>query len=304
MEKHTITGNRNKPLRGRFISPESNKIAQKTSYELAFLTTRAKKDYSITENLIIPGALIIAENMLGGAAVNAIKSIPFSDTTMARRIEEMACDVSQQVIEKIKQDKRFALQLDESTDISNQAQDITTFDSLSNLIIENEVVLTGRVMVIISNHLTILANTFLKYFPEIDLKDLTNTWITNPFATQAISEANLSNKLKENLLELSVDSSHEIYFTQHALCQFWTFASLEYKNISNVAITQLLPFHSTYLCEQGFSALTTIKTKLRNRLDPEPSLTLALTNIRPRISQILELKQHHSSIRFKNTFRL
>ena len=41
---------------------------------------------------------------------------------MARRIEEMACDVSQQVIEKIKQDKRFALQLDESTDISNQAQ--------------------------------------------------------------------------------------------------------------------------------------------------------------------------------------
>ena len=159
-------------------------------------------------------------------------------------------------------------------------------------------------MVIISNHLTILANTFLKYFPEIDLKDLTNTWITNPFATQAISEANLSNKLKENLLELSVDSSNEIYFTQHALCQFWTFASLEYKNISNVAITQLLPFHSTYLCEQGFSALTTIKTKLRNRLDPEPSLILALTNIRPRISQILELKQHHSSIRFKNTFRL
>ncbi|KAI6659528.1 SCAN domain-containing protein 3-like [Oopsacas minuta] len=60
--------------------------------------------------------------MLGAAAVNAIKSIPFSDTTMARRIEEMACDVSQQVIEKIKQDKRFALQLDESTDISNQAQ--------------------------------------------------------------------------------------------------------------------------------------------------------------------------------------
>ncbi|KAI6659900.1 SCAN domain-containing protein 3-like [Oopsacas minuta] len=60
--------------------------------------------------------------MLGAAAVNSIKSIPFSDTTMARRIEEMACGVSQQVIEKIKQDKRFVLQLDESTDISNQAQ--------------------------------------------------------------------------------------------------------------------------------------------------------------------------------------
>ena len=86
------------------------------------MTARAKKDYSITENLIIPGVLMIAENMLGAAAVNAIKSISFSDTTMARRIEEMACDVSQQVIEKIKQDKCFALQLDESTDISNQAQ--------------------------------------------------------------------------------------------------------------------------------------------------------------------------------------
>ena len=49
-----------------------------------------------------------------------------------------------------------------------------------------------------------------------------------------------------------------------------------------------------------FPALTTIKTKQKtkqkkNRLDPEQSLILALSNIRPRISQILELKQHHSS---------
>ncbi|XP_064413708.1 zinc finger MYM-type protein 6-like [Latimeria chalumnae] len=96
---------------------QSSKVALETSYEIALLTARAKKAYSTMETLIIPGALIIAEKMLGDKAVNAIKSIPHSDTSMARRIDEMAHDV-----QNITLDKGFALQLDESTDVSNNAQ--------------------------------------------------------------------------------------------------------------------------------------------------------------------------------------
>ena len=50
----------------------------------------------------------------------------------------------------------------------------------------------------------------------------------------------------------------------------------------------LLPFATTYLCETGFSALTTIKTKARNRLDPQHDLRCALTSIEPRFEKICD----------------
>lgn len=49
----------------------------------------------------------------------------------------------------------------------------------------------------------------------------------------------------------------------------------------------LIPFSTTYLCEQGFSASTTIKTKHRNHLEPEHDIHLALSKIEPRIDSII-----------------
>jgi hypothetical protein len=51
-----------------------------------------------------------------------MKAIPFSDNDVLRRTVEMAADVTDQVVEKIVLAKQFALQLDESTDISNEAE--------------------------------------------------------------------------------------------------------------------------------------------------------------------------------------
>ena len=58
----------------------------------------------------------------------------------------------------------------------------------------------------------------------------------------------------------------------------------------------LLPFVTTYLCEQGFSALTVIKTKARNRLEPDHDMRIALSKIEPRIEDIINKKMqfHHS----------
>jgi hypothetical protein len=47
---------------------------------------------------------------------------------------------------------------------------------------------------------------------------------------------------------LLADSGHEV--------QFFFLARKEFQELSEVAISQFLPFPSTYLCEQGFSALT------------------------------------------------
>ncbi|KAJ8967282.1 hypothetical protein NQ314_002955 [Rhamnusium bicolor] len=60
--------------------------------------------------------------MFDSKAVQAIKTIPYSDTTTVRRTQEMAQDVHEQLLQEIKIDHRFSLQLDESTDVANEAQ--------------------------------------------------------------------------------------------------------------------------------------------------------------------------------------
>jgi hypothetical protein len=56
--------------------------------------------------------------MFDDKIVSQIKAIPCSDNTV-KRIVEVAADMTDQVVEKIVLAKQFALQLDESTDISN-----------------------------------------------------------------------------------------------------------------------------------------------------------------------------------------
>ena len=53
-------------------------------------------------------------------------------------------------------------------------------------------------------------------------------------------------------------------------------------------MTFLLPFSTTYLCEQEFSALTVAKTKARNRLSPGNDLRVALSKIEPCIEEIMK----------------
>ena len=65
---------------------------------------------------------IAVETMLGPDAAKEVAKIPLSDSTVARRIEDMSEDIEGAVIQNIKTADKFALQLDESTDISGHAQ--------------------------------------------------------------------------------------------------------------------------------------------------------------------------------------
>jgi hypothetical protein len=67
-------------------------------------------------------AIETASIMFDDRIVSQIKAIPCSDNTMQRRIVQMVTDVTDQVVEKIVLAKQFAIQLDESTDISNEAE--------------------------------------------------------------------------------------------------------------------------------------------------------------------------------------
>ena len=71
--------------------------------------------------MIKPCILSAAEQILGPEAARKFDGIPLSNNTVQRRIEDIAMDIEQQVIEEVKKSHYFAIQLDESTDVSNCA---------------------------------------------------------------------------------------------------------------------------------------------------------------------------------------
>ena len=96
--------------------------ALKVSCRVAELISKKKQSHTLAEKIILPACKIIFEKMIGSNAVKDIAKLPLSDNTIARRIEDMSVDIENNILEKVLISVRFALQVDESTDISGHAQ--------------------------------------------------------------------------------------------------------------------------------------------------------------------------------------
>lgn len=105
-----------------FQASSINESALLASYKVAYRVAKAGKPHTIAEDLILPSALDMVEIMVGKQEANKLKNIPLSDNTISRRINDIANDIQEQVVEKLKNSQYFALQFDESTDVSNCAQ--------------------------------------------------------------------------------------------------------------------------------------------------------------------------------------
>ncbi|KAJ8897753.1 hypothetical protein PR048_003103 [Dryococelus australis] len=114
-------------------------------------------------------------------------------------------------------------------------------------------------------------------FVEGISKDKTPDWITNPFDIITATSSKLPIKMKEDLLTMSANSISKATFKQLSLCDLWTAARQELKENKRHCYFVASSI-SIYLCEQFFSALTSIKSNLRNCMNPEPGLILALTH--------------------------
>ncbi|XP_076064977.1 protein FAM200C-like [Oratosquilla oratoria] len=123
----------------------------------------------------------------------------------------------------------------------------------------------------VTRHLTKLRNRFCDYFPELDSH--TVSWFVNPFKSELADLPEKPEGLAEKLIELRSNNETKMEFeSKDDLSSFWMS-----KTAHMEATKMLLPFATTYVCEQGFSTLVNLKTKYRNRLNPEDSILVAVT---------------------------
>ena len=119
------------------------------------------------------------------------------------------------------------------------------------------------------------------------------TWIKNPFtAYVADFDAGFLPGFQEQLIDLKNDSSLQLSFREHSLLKFWCHVKHDYPILYEEALKIIIPFPSSYLCENGFSALAYMKDKYRNRLDAEHPMRLALSDVEPQFQKLVEAKWH------------
>jgi hypothetical protein len=82
---------------------------------------RAKTAHISAEDLILPAAIDVCTEIVGESAANKLQTVPLSNDTVRRRIQDMSEDKTRQTSECIGANGHYALQLDESTDVANRA---------------------------------------------------------------------------------------------------------------------------------------------------------------------------------------
>ncbi|KAL4152999.1 hypothetical protein QTP88_000832 [Uroleucon formosanum] len=142
----------------------------------------------------------------------------------------------------------------------------------------------SEVLEVIRSHLQALQMSLKYYFPDLNVKQY--DWVRNPFTSTMQTD---DCGLQQEAVELTNDRTLQLKFKEVLLNSFWVSLHSEYPRLSTKAFEVLLQFSTSWLCEHGFSALTNIKTKKRQRLTKtilENDMRLALSTISPRIPQL------------------
>ena len=145
----------------------------------------------------------------------------------------------------------------------------------------------------IARHLRSLIEQFEHYFPELDVQSF--SVVRDPFTAPLDSIADEDDTAQEELVQLQQDSGAQALARTNSLSTFWCKMLPSYPTLSRRAIKVLMPYPSSYFCEQSFSTMVVIKTKYRNRLEMEHDMILALSSTSPRIEKLVSEKQAHPS---------
>ncbi|CAH2003383.1 unnamed protein product [Acanthoscelides obtectus] len=256
----------------------------RVSYNISLLIAKSGKPHTIGEKLILPAVEEVLKTVLHKPASDIIKRIPLSNNTVKRRIDEMSSDIESFLCNYL-QTTHFSIQLEESTLPDNAALLLAYVLFILNQEIYEELLFAR----------TLITDTkdFESRFEDI-LTMVIPPWIINPYGD--IEETNVI--IQEELTELSTNEELKVQF-KNGYQQFWLQNNIPvtYPVLWNIARKFLISFLSSYLVERGFSAVTNLLTKKRNRLDviSRGDLRLTLTKLTPNVDNLLLKHQVHPS---------
>ncbi|GFT10767.1 zinc finger BED domain-containing protein 5 [Trichonephila clavipes] len=279
------------------ILPADSMKPNKLKRHFETLHARCKKPHTIAEELILPAEIV--ETMFGDNLANELQSIPLSNDTVSRRIDDISEDVEQQLFGKLR-DKLFSIQLDEATDSNKDAHFIAYvrfWDGMSKLTkcvktYKTEEQHVEVVYKTIEYHLVMLAKNFKKYFFAEDNLIASYEWVRDPFQN---TPEGLSTTEEESFIDFTSSGEIKRQFCNKTLFQFWAEVDDEFSELKTKAFRILLPFSTSYLCETGFSAVAALKTKYRSQLNIEKELRVSISNIKPSFENLCSARQAHGS---------
>ena len=137
-------------------------------------------------------------------------------------------------------------------------------------------------------HLMALEQDLLKRFTELLHLEIP-AWVIDPFHINAHDFP----EIEEELIDLQVDEELKVMF-QTRPTEFWYEAKYKLPKLWDLCQMYIMAFPTTYLVEKGFSSMTQLLTKQRNRLEicQRGDLRLMLTSIEPSIVDLA--KQHQA----------
>ena len=117
----------------------------------------------------------------------------------------------------------------------------------------------------------------------------------NPYSC-SLDNTSGDEELKGDLIDRRTNRTLEMEFESKTLEEHKCSTMNMFLRLDGKALTVLIPFGTTYLCESGFSTLLSINAKSRNRLNPQVGMRVALSNQAPYFDKLATKHEGQKSI--------
>ena len=173
------------------------------SYKVAYCIAKAMKPHTLSEEVIKPCIVEMAEIILGEGAVRKFKQVALSNDTNHRRINDLIIDICNQPISDFKASPlKISLQLDESPDVSNYSQLICFVCFCKELKVEEEFLFCELLPRTTAKDVFKLVKRFFNKH-NLDLK-MTTSICTDGAAVMLSNHSGFATMLKKKIPKLKV----------------------------------------------------------------------------------------------------